>query len=114
MAMRLRISRLALCSAILIGTATMMTAVQDRGLQSAPDRSAEPSAANYWALIIGINRYGEWPALETAVNDARELQSLLQTQYGFFPEHIRLRLDADATLVRLNRDLREMAQQMQP
>ncbi|CAI2716971.1 caspase family protein [Nitrospina watsonii] len=37
----------------------------------------------YHALIIGINNYRHLPPLETAVNDAKEVDRLLQREYGF-------------------------------
>lgn len=37
----------------------------------------------YHALIIGNNRYAQFPNLETAVNDAQAMARLLEAQYGF-------------------------------
>ncbi len=38
----------------------------------------------YYALIIGIDRYhGVWPELHNAVHDAREVESILKSEYRF-------------------------------
>jgi len=37
----------------------------------------------YHALVIGNNAYRELPKLESAINDARAVGALLETQYGF-------------------------------
>ena len=58
----------------------------------------------YFALVIGNNNYSQFPTLETAVNDAKQVAALLQSNYGF---ETRLILNADryAILSALN-DLR--------
>ncbi len=58
----------------------------------------------YFALVIGNNDYPQFPALETAVNDAQRVAAVLQSDYGF---DTRLLLNADryAILSALN-DLR--------
>ena len=45
----------------------------------------------YYALIIGNNAYTEFPALKTAVNDAKEVAALLEQDYGY---NVELMLDA--------------------
>ncbi len=62
-----------------------------------------------FALIIGINDYTEWPPLQTAVNDARGLRTVLIKRYGYHPDHIILRTDAEATRGRIVNDLRSIA-----
>ena len=62
-----------------------------------------------FALIIGINDYTEWPPLQTAVNDARGLRKVLIERYGYHPDHIILRTDAEATRGRIVNDLRSIA-----
>ncbi|MGE4660862.1 MAG: caspase family protein, partial [Arenicellales bacterium] len=37
----------------------------------------------YYALVIGNNAYRELPKLRSAINDARAVGALLETQYGF-------------------------------
>lgn len=70
----------------------------------APAPAIEPvkhsSAANtvaidfggYHALIIGNNRYSNYPQLQTAINDAKTVERVLKDQYGF---KTTLLLDAD-------------------
>lgn len=59
----------------------------------------------YFALVIGNNDYPQFPTLETAVNDAKHVATVLQSDYGF---KTRLIINADryAILSALN-DLRE-------
>jgi len=39
---------------------------------------------NYYALLVGIDKYqGEWSPLKNAVNDARVIENLLRSSYGF-------------------------------
>ena len=39
---------------------------------------------NYYALLVGIDKYqGEWSPLKNAVNDARVIENLLRSNYGF-------------------------------
>ena len=42
-----------------------------------------PSASHYYALIIGNNDYQKIRRLQTAETDAREMERMLKTQYGF-------------------------------
>ena len=37
----------------------------------------------YYALIIGINQYPNWPVLSTAVSDAQAMDAVLRQRYGF-------------------------------
>ncbi len=37
----------------------------------------------FYALIIGNNDYAKFPKLETAINDARKVDSILRSKYGF-------------------------------
>ncbi len=63
---------------------------QSRGITIESQANNQPSDISngiYRALIIGNNEYtdkeGKWPSLKTAVTDARELQKILSTHYGF-------------------------------
>jgi hypothetical protein len=58
--------------------------------------SAGIHGRNY-ALIVGINNYKAWPQLKTAVNDASQLASVLESRYGFAKRDITLLLDQKAT-----------------
>lgn len=48
------------------------------------------------ALVIGINNYMHTSPLEYAVNDARGVASVLEQEYEFAPENIKLLLNKDA------------------
>lgn len=73
-----------------------------------PEKSYK-TIGNYYALIIGINNYDEWPVLKNTVNDAAALQDVLIRRYGFLPGNILLRTDKAATWNTLMNDLRCMA-----
>jgi formylglycine-generating enzyme required for sulfatase activity len=51
-----------------------------------------------WALVVGINKYKEWPQLDYAVNDARSVGELLINKFGFRREKITYLFDGEATL----------------
>ena len=55
-----------------------------------------------YAVVIGINNYVQWPALEFAVADAREIRARLE-QAGF--EHVTVILDREATQSRILTEL---------
>jgi hypothetical protein len=57
-------------------------------------RTQKLSNGNYYALVIGINRYQHLPQLKTAVNDARAVANVLKSQYGF---QVTTLLDRQAT-----------------
>lgn len=62
-----------------------------------------------YALIVGIDEYRHWQPLKTAVNDAAALRDILVKYYGYSPENIFLRTDADATRSSIINDLRRLA-----
>jgi len=64
---------------------------------------------DYYALLIGINRYQEWPHLRTAVNDVKGMKRILVERYGFADERTILLTDAEATRGRILSDLRNLA-----
>jgi len=68
---------------------------------------------NYYALIIGINEYKEWPRLQTAVNDAIGVKEILIDRYNLNEENVILRLDDSAHRLELLRDLRNLASNLQ-
>jgi len=63
----------------------------------------------YHALIIGINKYAEWPQLKTAVKDASVLKDVLVARYGFEEKNVILRTNKKATRHQIIRDLRYLA-----
>jgi uncharacterized caspase-like protein len=58
--------------------------------------------AGYYALVIGNNDYRYLPKLETAVNDATEVASLLHDNYGFVAPKVLLNASRDEILTQLN------------
>src|ERR1700733_7799333 len=84
-----------LCAAL---TCSGQDSSTQRGVS--PARLSPPPSANsrFYALIIGIDRYRQLQALETAVNDAKAVGVLLHDQYGF---EIRSLRDGDATPVNI-------------
>lgn len=51
----------------------------------------------YWALIIGIDKYQSAPPLESAVKDALGVRDVLAERYGFEPQRTIELLDEEAT-----------------
>lgn len=67
------------------------------GLEGSAERTVEDlNFGRYYALIIGNRNYSALESLETPINDARELASILKNQYGF---KVQLLLDADRVTV---------------
>ncbi len=64
---------------------------------------------NYYALIIGINRYHEWKPLETAVNDALALKDILIGRYGFEEKNITMLTDNNARWENIIGQMKKMA-----
>ena len=79
-----------------------------------PELNKAGNWGQYHALIIGINDYERWPRLQTAVKDATVLRDLLVSRYGFDNKNVILRTDRKASRRQINRDLRYLAQSMQP
>jgi WD40 repeat protein len=47
-------------------------------------KSKDMVIGKYYALIIGVNKYsGTWPALKTAVADAKAIETMLKSKYKF-------------------------------
>ena len=67
----------------------------------------------YKALVIGINDYKDpdIPDLETAVNDARSMGSILRERYGF---KVKLILDRKATKKSIYQSFRDLAGSSKP
>jgi len=64
----------------------------DNGL-SAPTSPKIPSAANNYALIIGISNYENWPNLESPAKDAEAIARVLSGNYNFKKSNITLLTD---------------------
>ncbi|MDP9919293.1 peptidoglycan/xylan/chitin deacetylase (PgdA/CDA1 family)/uncharacterized caspase-like protein [Variovorax boronicumulans] len=59
------------------------------------------------ALVIGIDKYAKWPGLHHAVPDAKAMEQLLVTRFGFKPENITALYDDQATRANILRALNE-------
>lgn len=62
-----------------------------------------------WLFVIGINDYGTWPKLQTAVNDATSLRNVLLDRYRYDREHILELYDREATRQNIIGNLRFLA-----
>lgn len=69
--------------------------------------AGEVDFGSYHALIIGNNGYKYFPGLDTAVNDAREAETVLREKYGF-----KTRLLIDANRYEILSVLNEMRDQL--
>ncbi|WP_261803443.1 polysaccharide deacetylase family protein [Variovorax sp. PAMC26660] len=59
------------------------------------------------ALIIGIDKYAKWPGLHHAVPDAKAMEQLLVTRFGFKPENVTALYDGEATRANILRVLND-------
>ena len=75
----------------------------DAGLASAGDTLYRDSHA----LVIGIDSYAKWPGLHHAVKDAKSMQEMLVTRFGFKPENVAALYDGEATRAAILRVLNE-------
>jgi len=80
-----------------------------RGVSISLNPAAAKTWGAYYALIIGINNYAEWPALKTAVKDATVVRDTLVSRYGFDKKNVILRVDAEASRLQIIEDLRYLA-----
>jgi peptidoglycan/xylan/chitin deacetylase (PgdA/CDA1 family)/uncharacterized caspase-like protein len=72
---------------------------ENRGA-GAPALKQAPSPQLYresWAVIIGIDKYQQWPKLQYAVNDAQAIREILINKYRFKTENIHMLLNDAAT-----------------
>jgi len=60
---------------------------------------------NSWAVLVGINKYENWPQLEYAVQDAKDMKELLIKEFSFADANITLLTDEEATLVNIKKAL---------
>jgi hypothetical protein len=82
------VTKFVITGLLLIGS--IVVYAQSRGITMEPvtvNKTSTVTNGSYRALIIGNNQYrdkqGKWPSLKTAVTDARALQQVLKTNYGF-------------------------------
>lgn len=65
------------------GKAESMILTVIRGLSETPGNIPKLDFGRYYALIIGNENYTEFPKLQTAANDARDIEKILRDKYGF-------------------------------
>jgi hypothetical protein len=82
-----KVVALALCWVALLNTTAAHADTRGIDVQAAPAASTPFVSGTYRALIIGNDAYRDpqnrWPALKTAVSDARTLAGQLRDNYGF-------------------------------
>ena len=67
-------------------------------------KAKEMVIGDYYALIIGIDKYqGSWTPLSNAANDAKAVETLLQSKYKF--DHFRKLYDVQATRENIIKEL---------
>lgn len=72
-------------------------------------KSKEMVVGNYYAVIIGIDRYkGTWAPLKNAVNDAKAIETTLKAKYKF--DHFRTLYNEQATRKSVIAELEWLAQ----
>lgn len=74
---------LLLCSTLLFFSTAEAERRSNPGEENTSAPTPQAQGTRYHALIIGNNLYRYFPRLKTAVNDATEVESLLQKRYGF-------------------------------
>ena len=62
-----------------------------------PSHAAESDSVKGRALLIGINKYQNFPHLRGSANDVETIRQLLSTRYGFAPGSIQMLIDQEAT-----------------
>ena len=82
----------------------------DRGI-SVVGKDGWPAVerGDFWLVVIGINDYINFPKLQTAVNDAKEVKKCLLERYGFETKRLVELYDADATAKRILTELRNLS-----
>ncbi|MBL7873074.1 MAG: caspase family protein [Cyclobacteriaceae bacterium] len=80
-----------------------------------PDGSVyDPSIARNYLLIVGINNYTFWPALNNAVSDAKEVSKILTTNYQFDSLDVTVLLNDQATRSNIFEALRRYIEKITP
>ncbi len=92
----------ALLAASMCAILSVQVASSQRGAGSTQQHEGPRSTAslgNYYALIIGIDGYREWPPLRFAETDARDIRDILVSDYGFDPQSVAVLRGKTATRV---------------
>ena len=73
-----------------------------------------PITGDYWALLIGIDKYAHASNLESPVKDIQALRAVLETRYGFHPSRIKQLLNAEATRNNIIKTLYRLGREAKP
>lgn len=68
-----------------------------RGVEVVEETVSSADFGNYYALVIGINDYEQWPNLKFAEKDADDIQNILISQYAFPKENVTFLKNKEAT-----------------
>jgi WD40 repeat protein len=74
----------------------------------------DPSKAENYLFVIGINNYKYWPMLSNAVSDANNMVNILTNIYNFEPENVTFLKDEEATRQNIYNRLREYVEIVGP
>jgi formylglycine-generating enzyme required for sulfatase activity len=85
---RLWVLGVALVAVILSAAPACFAANRDLIIMPKVAADSLPIAGDYWALIIGIDKYQHAPKLESAVKDAKGVRDVLRERYGFQKDRI--------------------------
>nr|MBI3612801.1 ankyrin repeat domain-containing protein [Nitrospirota bacterium] len=91
-------------------------ATDERGVVVSPQVLANnvPIVGQYWALVIGIDKYQHVATLDTAVRDATAVRDTLIKRYGFSRERVIELLNEKATRANIEDALFQLSQQAGP
>ncbi len=73
-----------------------------------------PISGEYWALIIAIDKYKNFPPLHSATKDAQALKDVLHERYGFSDSRIEMLVDKEATRSNIEGALIQMGKKTKP
>ncbi len=72
------------------------------------------TAGRNWLFVIGINKYENWPELQTPVHDATAVRDLLVRKYGFESRYVIELYDAKGTRAEMIKGFEYLAQVVRP
>jgi formylglycine-generating enzyme required for sulfatase activity len=92
------------------------SAAEERDLQLPPRVTAGllPLGGEYWAFLIGIDKYKYVEPLKSAVRDVTAVKEVLRERYGLAPDRIITVLDEQATREHIEDALYEMGKKVGP
>lgn len=100
-----------LCVALLLGAVEMAQAARDLTVKPKVAAGSIPMGGEYWALIIGIDKYQHAPKLESAVKDAKGVRDVLIERYGFQKDRIIDLFNEQATSPQIQNALYQLGRQ---